>query len=95
MRPQAHIEMTSPPSGEAVLVSNGLEGFWTSYPAQFVGGLWQTILECIHPEVRWRAFIHGAALVRNGSNSRFPALPEAESQRWQPVSLPGFRLPRR
>ncbi len=66
-RPQAHIEIRSAPSGEAVLVSNGLERVRTSDPAQFVGGVWQTILELIHPEVRWRAIIHGAALAHNGT----------------------------
>lgn len=92
VRPQAHIEIRSPPSGEAVLVSNGLERVRTSDPAQFVGGLWQTILECIHPEVRWRAFIHGAALVRNGSSLALSGPSEAESQRWQLVSSPGASL---
>ncbi len=73
VRPQAHIEIRSGPSGETVLLSNGLERVRTSDPSHFVGGLWQTLLECIHPNVRWRAIIHGAALARNGSGLVFSA----------------------
>lgn len=64
--PQARLELRQTKSGEVVLVRDGSERLRTSDPGQYIGGLWQTILECIHPNVLWRAAIHGAALARNG-----------------------------
>ena len=64
--PQARLELRQTKSGDVALVRDGSERLRTSDPGQYIGGLWQTILECIHPNVRWRAGIHGAALARNG-----------------------------
>lgn len=64
--PQARFEIRGSVSTEAVLIRDGLERMRTSDPGLLVGGLWHSILECIHPNVHWRALIHGAALARNG-----------------------------
>jgi hypothetical protein len=66
VEPQARIELRSSASGETVLVRNGEERIRTHDQALFVGGLWQAILECIHPNVEWLALIHGAAVARHG-----------------------------
>jgi hypothetical protein len=65
-RPQTRIEIRGGVSTEAVLIRDGLERMRTSDPGLLGGGLWHAILECIHPNVHWRAIIHGAALARNG-----------------------------
>jgi hypothetical protein len=65
-RPQTRIEIRGSLSTEAVLVRDGLERMRTSDPGLLGGGLWHSVLECIHPDVHWRAIIHGAALARNG-----------------------------
>jgi hypothetical protein len=65
-RPQIRIEIRGSASTEAVLFRDGLERMRTSDPGLLVGGLWHAVLECIHPNVQWRAVIHGAALARNG-----------------------------
>jgi hypothetical protein len=64
--PQTRIEIRGDPSTEAVLVRDGLERVRTGDPGLLIGGVWHAILECIHPDVDWRALIHGAALARNG-----------------------------
>lgn len=64
--PQTRIEIRGSPSTEAVLIRDGVERMRTSDPSLLVGGLWHSILECIHPNVQWRALMHGAALARNG-----------------------------
>ena len=64
--PQTRIEIRGSASTEAVLIRDGVERMRTSDPGLLGGGLWHLVLECIHPEVRWRALIHGAALARNG-----------------------------
>jgi Coenzyme PQQ synthesis protein D (PqqD) len=65
-RPQTRFEIRGSVSTEAVLIRDGLERMRTCDPGLLVGGLWHSILECIHPNVHWRAVIHGAALARNG-----------------------------
>jgi hypothetical protein len=65
--PQARIELRCGQSGEAVLRRDGRERGRTKDPAEIVGGLWQTILECLHPNMRWRAVLHGAAVAREGA----------------------------
>lgn len=64
-RPRTRIEIRGSLSGGAVLVRDGVERMRTSDPGLLSGGLWHVILETIHPNVRWRAIIHGAALARN------------------------------
>ena len=64
--PQTRIEIRGSVSTEAVLIRDGLERMRTSEPGLLAGGLWHCILEAIHPNVHWRALIHGAALARNG-----------------------------
>jgi hypothetical protein len=64
-RPQTKVEIRGNVSTEAVLVRDGLERMRTSDPALLVGGVWHCVLESIHPNVHWRAIIHGAALARN------------------------------
>jgi hypothetical protein len=64
--PQTRIEIRGSASTEAVLIRDGLERMRTSDPSLLVGGLWHSILECIHPNVHWRALLHGAAVARNG-----------------------------
>jgi len=66
-QPQTRIEIRGNVSTEAVLIRDGLERMRTSDPALLVGGVWHAVLECIHPNVRWRAIMHGAALARNGA----------------------------
>jgi hypothetical protein len=63
--PQTRIEIRGSASTEAVLIRDGQERMRTSDPALLGGGLWHLVLECIHPDVHWRAIIHGAALARN------------------------------
>jgi hypothetical protein len=53
-------------STEAVLIRDGWDRTRTSDPGLLDGGLWHLVLECIHPDVHWRALIQGAALARNG-----------------------------
>jgi hypothetical protein len=65
-RPQTRIEIRGSVSTEAVLIRDGLERMRTGDPGLLGGGLWNSVLECIHPDVHWRAIIHGAALARNG-----------------------------
>jgi hypothetical protein len=65
-RPQTRIEIRGSLSTGAVLIRDGLERMRTSDPGLLGGGLWHLVLECIHPNVHWRAIIHGAALARNG-----------------------------
>ena len=64
-QPQTRVEIRGNVSTEAVLVRDGLERMRTSDPALLVGGVWHSVLESIHPNVHWRAIIHGAALARN------------------------------
>ena len=49
-----------------MLLSDGMERIRTRDYGVLVGGLWQAILERIHPNVEWLALIHGAAVARNG-----------------------------
>ncbi|SDO34914.1 PqqD family peptide modification chaperone [Afipia sp. GAS231] len=65
-RPQTRIEIRGSVSTEAVIIRDGLERMRTSNPGLLIGGLWHSVLECIHPNVHWRAVIHGAAVARNG-----------------------------
>lgn len=64
--PQTRIEIRGSLSTEAVLIRDGSERMRTTDSGLLVGGVWHTILECIHANVHWRAIIHGAALARNG-----------------------------
>ncbi len=64
--PQARIEITTAPSGELVLVAGGVERSRTDDVPLLIGGVWQTILELIHPGVEWLAIIHGGAVERDG-----------------------------
>jgi hypothetical protein len=66
-RPQARIELKTGRSGEMALYRDGRERGRMTDPAELVGGLWQTILECLHANVRWRAVLHGAALTHEGT----------------------------
>ena len=66
VEPKASIELRSTASGEMLLVSNGAERVRTRDQALLIGGLWQAILECIYPKVKWLALIHGAAVARHG-----------------------------
>lgn len=65
-QPQTRIEIRGSVSTEAVLIRDGLERMRTSDPGLLTGGLWHSVLEAIHPNVHWRAIIHGAALARDG-----------------------------
>jgi Coenzyme PQQ synthesis protein D (PqqD) len=65
--PQIRLELRRAASGEAVLLCDGLERIRTLDLGLLVGGLWQAILECIHPNVAWLALMHGAAVAHNGS----------------------------
>ena len=49
-----------------MLFADGIERVRTSDEGMLVGGVWQAILECIHPNVEWLALIHGAAVARSG-----------------------------
>jgi hypothetical protein len=64
--PQARIDIRNAASGEMVLVDDGIERIRTRDDGVLIGGLWQVILERIHPNVEWLALIHGAAVARNG-----------------------------
>jgi hypothetical protein len=65
--PQVRFEVRTGGAGELVLVQDGHERLRTIDPGLLVGGLWQAILECMHPGVSWLALIHGAALSRDGT----------------------------
>jgi hypothetical protein len=65
--PQVRFEIRRGDGGEMMLAQNGHERFRTIDPGVLIGGLWQAILECIHPGVTWLALIHGAAVGRDGS----------------------------
>jgi hypothetical protein len=65
-RPEARIEIRKASSDELVLVTDGVERVRTRDDGMLVGGVWQAILEYIHPNVEWLALIHGAAVARNG-----------------------------
>lgn len=67
VRAQTRIEIATAASGEMVLAVDGMERVRTRDDGLLVGGLWQTILERIHPNVEWLALIHGAAVARNGN----------------------------
>jgi hypothetical protein len=64
-RPQARIEIRKTTTDETALFSNGIERIRTRDDGVLVGGLWQAILELIHPNVEWIAHIHGAAVARD------------------------------
>ena len=64
--PQARIEIRKASSDELVLLADGIERIRTGDEGMIVGGVWQTILEYIHPPVEWLALIYGAAVARNG-----------------------------
>jgi hypothetical protein len=64
--PQTRIEIRGDVATGAVLIRDGLERMRTSDSGLLVGGLWHLVLECLHPDVRWRAIVHGAALARDG-----------------------------
>jgi hypothetical protein len=64
--PQARIEIRKTSSDELVLLTDGIERVRTSDEGILVGGVWQAILEYIHPNAEWLALIHGAAVARNG-----------------------------
>lgn len=57
---------------QALLV-NGSEQFRTPDEAQLAGGVFQAILEYLHPEVEWLAMVHGAAIARGDAGLVFPA----------------------
>jgi hypothetical protein len=63
----ALIEVATTASGAFVVLRDGAERIRTVDPGQLVGGLWQTIIETIHPDLRWLAVMHGAAVARNGA----------------------------
>ncbi len=63
-RPQTTIEIRGTPSTEGVLIRDGVERMRTSDRGLLIGSLWHAVLETIHPDVDWRALIHGAALAR-------------------------------
>jgi Coenzyme PQQ synthesis protein D (PqqD) len=65
-RPQARIEIRQVTPDETALFNNGIERIRTRDDGVLVGGLWQAILELIHPNVEWIAHIHGAAVARDG-----------------------------
>ena len=65
-RPQTRIEIRGNVSSGAVLMRDGVQRMRTSDPSLLGGGLWHAVLEAIHPNVRWRALLHGAALARDG-----------------------------
>jgi hypothetical protein len=53
-------------SGESVLLCDGVERIRTFDQGLLGGGLWQAILERIHPNVAWLALMHGAAVAHKG-----------------------------
>ena len=55
------------PDGQTALIYDGVERVRSSDSALLMGGLWQTILEIIHPACMWLALIHGAVIAREGS----------------------------
>jgi hypothetical protein len=65
-RPLTRMELRRAASGEAILLCDGVERIRTLNQGLLVGGLWQAILESIHPNVVWLALIHGAAVAHNG-----------------------------
>jgi hypothetical protein len=65
--PQMRLEVRRAASGEWVLLCDGLERIRTFDHGLLGRGLWQAILERIHPNVAWLAPMHGAAVAHNGS----------------------------
>jgi hypothetical protein len=65
--PTALIEVATTASGAFVVLRDGIERIRTVDAGQLVGGLWQTIIEAIHRDLRWLAVMHGAAVARNGA----------------------------
>ena len=65
-RSEARIVIRKGASNETVLILDGIERVRTRDHGVLLGGLWQAILERIHPNVEWLALIHGAAVARNG-----------------------------
>jgi hypothetical protein len=63
-QPQIRLEVRRAASGESVLLCDGVERIRTFDQGLVGGGLWQAVLERIHPDVTWLALIHGAAVAR-------------------------------
>jgi hypothetical protein len=65
-RPHMRFQIRDVRNGQMALVEDGVERLRTEDGGQLIGALWQAILECVHPDVRWLAIIHGAAFARDG-----------------------------
>jgi hypothetical protein len=66
-RPQSRIQIRNAGQRQRVIIRGGVERLRTDNVALLIGGLWQTVLESLHPGVDWLAIIHGAAFAKNGS----------------------------
>lgn len=64
--PVARIEIRNNTGTQKLLIVDGAERLRTSEDALLVGGLWQTVLERVHPDAKWLALVHGAAVARDG-----------------------------
>lgn len=64
--PQVRIEARLTPSGEARLVVDGVERSRTRDAGLLMGGVWQAILDHLHPSLEWLALMHGGAVSRDG-----------------------------
>ncbi len=64
--PRSQIKISVAGANTMVLTQDGRERLRTADPAEAAGALYIAILERIHPDVRWFALIHGAALAHNG-----------------------------
>lgn len=63
---QVQIEARLTPSGEARLVVDGVERSRTRDAGLLMGGVWQAILDHLHPSLEWLALMHGGAVSRSG-----------------------------
>ena len=64
--PQVRIEFRNVADGQTAMIFGGVERIRTRDSGLLMGGLWQTILEVIHPDCVWLALIHGAVIARDG-----------------------------
>lgn len=65
-RPQARIEISKGEGDARALLLDGVERLRTRDDGILIGGLWQTMLELMHPDIDWLVLIHGGAVARKG-----------------------------
>jgi hypothetical protein len=65
--PQVRIEITRASSGEMQIAVDGVERGRTRDAGLLMGGVWQVILDHLHPSRQWLALMHGGAVSRDGN----------------------------